>query len=331
MDSKGKRESRERGDLNNVASMPPSANAETSMLRVAVRNAIKSDARVVLAVSGGRDSMVLLDAASRWRASAIVSVATFDHGTGVAARNAVDLVREAARALGVPFARGRGRGLAPTEATWRAARWAFLRETADALSARVATAHTRDDQLETVFIRALRGAGARGLAGLYAETDIVRPLLDVSRHTVAEYAQARALPVADDPSNRSLRYLRNRVRLELLPALEAARPGFGESLLAIARRAAAWRGEVERRVDRMHPTWDGKSLFVTGDAFAPYDERALSILWPALAARAGITLDRRGTERLTQFGRHKRAPGRVDIAGGHVVVRHRHAYEVRPA
>jgi len=311
--------------------MPPSANAESTALRAAVRAAIKPGSRVVLAVSGGRDSMVLLDAVSRWRPSAVVSVATFDHGTGVAARDAVELVRGAARALGFPFARGRARGLAPTEASWRAARWAFLRETADALSARAATAHTRDDQIETVFIRALRGAGARGLAGLYAETDIVRPLLDVSRDAVAAYGRARGLSVADDPSNRSLRYLRNRVRLELLPALEAANPGFGESLLSLARRAAAWRSDVEARVDGMHPTWDGKSLFVPGDAFAPYDERALSILWPALAARAGITLDRRGTERLTQFGRHKRAPGRVDIAGGHVVVRHRHAYEVRPA
>lgn len=328
---KRKRESREHGDLNNVASMPPSANADSGALRHVVRHAVRADARLVLAVSGGRDSMVLLDAVSRWRPTAIVTVATFDHGTGGAARDAVELVREAARALGVPFARGRGRGLAPTEATWRDARWAFLRETADALSARVATAHTRDDQIETVFIRALRGAGARGLAGLYTETSIVRPLLDVSRAAVAEYAAARALPIADDPSNLSLRYLRNRVRLELLPALEAAHPGFGESLLAIARRAAAWRRDVERRVDGMRPAWNGKSLFVPGDAFAPYDERALSILWPALAARAGITLDRRGTERLTQFGRHKRAPSRVDIAGGHTVIRHRHAFEVRPA
>jgi tRNA(Ile)-lysidine synthase len=310
--------------------MPSSANAESVGLRKAVRGTIAADARVVLAVSGGRDSMVLLDAVVRWQPTAIVSVATFDHGTGSAARDAVELVREAARTLGLPFARGRGRGLAPTEAAWRTARWAFLRETAEALDARVATAHTRDDQLETVFIRALRGSGPRGLAGLYAASDVARPLLDVSRDVVAEYARQRALPVADDPSNSSLRYLRNRVRLELLPAFEAAHPGFGRSLLALARRAASWRDDVERRVDGMRPTWDGRSLFVRGDAFAPYDEHALSILWPALAARAGITLDRRGTERLARFGRHKRVSGRVDIAGGHVVVRHRHAFEIRP-
>lgn len=311
--------------------MPPPANAAPAALNAAVSDTIAPDARLVLAVSGGRDSMVLLDAVARWRPRAIVSVATFDHGTGAAAGAAVELVREAARALGVPFARGRGRDLAPTEATWRAARWAFLRDTAQTLDARVATAHTRDDQIETVFMRALRGAGARGLAGLYASGDVARPLLDVPRSAVAAYADHRGLPVADDPSNRSLRYLRNRVRLELLPACEAAHPGFSRSLLAIARRAAAWRGDVERRVDALRPHWDGQSLFVPGDALAPYDERALAILWPALAARAGITLDRRGTARLAQFGRHQRTSGRVDIAGGHVVVRHRHAFEVRPA
>src|SRR5690606_11736332 len=152
--------------------------------------------------------------------------------------------------------------------------------------ARVATAHTRDDQVETVFIRLLRDSGPRGLAGLYAESDIVRPLLDVSRATIAAYADSRRVPVAEDPGNRSRRHLRNRVRLDLLPAFERAQPGFSEELLTLARRSSAWRAQVEALAAACSPRADGASVFVEAEVIERYSEQALGFLWPALAARA---------------------------------------------
>src|SRR5215210_2476805 len=124
--------------------------------------------RVVLAVSGGRDSMVLLDYAARWARAAIAAVATFDHATGPAATRAASLVRLRARALGLPVRSARARKAGRSEAALRVARWDFLDHVAAEHGAHVATAHTRDDQLETVVMRILRGTGARGLAGLCA-------------------------------------------------------------------------------------------------------------------------------------------------------------------
>ena len=176
---------------------------------------------VVLAVSGGRDSMVLLDAAARWSRAAIAVVATFDHATGRAATRAAVLVRRRAHALGLHVTSGRARAAGRSEAALRAARWDFLDHVAREYGAQVATAHTRDDQLETVLMRILRGAGARGLAGLCAPSPILRPLLGVSRASVAAYAAERNVDWIEDPSNESPAILRNRIRRDLLPALFA--------------------------------------------------------------------------------------------------------------
>lgn len=311
--------------------MPRTANAVTRELARAVRAGIARNARVVLAVSGGADSMALLDAVAAWRRGAIACVATFDHGTGEAATAAAALVRDAAHALGLPLAHGQARGLPASEAAWREARWAFLRETAELVEARVATGHTRDDQIETVLIRALRGAGPRGLAGLYAEGDRARPLLDVPRRVVRAYVVERGLPFLDDPSNTSHRFLRNRVRLDLLPALERARPGFGAWLLSLSRRAAAWRADVEAFVDTFALTREGRTVFLPVGAFAGFDAQALRLLWPAIAARAGVTLDRRGTERLAALVTARGVHARVPLSGGHEVIRHRTTFEIRPA
>ncbi len=121
--------------------------------------------------------MALLEAAAHAARGRIAVVATYDHGTVAAARRAVRVVRAACARLSLPGVCGGGMDLPRTEAAWRAARWKFLRGVAEAHGARIATAHTRDDHVETVLMRALRGSGARGLAGLDAESAVVRPFL----------------------------------------------------------------------------------------------------------------------------------------------------------
>jgi tRNA(Ile)-lysidine synthase len=301
-----------------------------ALVRGAVERAFPAESRIVLAVSGGRDSMVLLDAAARWCPGAVAAVATFDHGTGAFARAAVELVEAEARRHGFAFVHDRATGLPASEAAWRWARWRFLRRTAAPYRARIATAHTQDDQIETVVIRLLRDAGPRGLAGLYAASDVARPLIDVSRDAVALYARVRDIAFAEDPSNTSRAFLRNRVRLDLLPAFEAARPGFSRELLELSRRAAAWRSEVERFVDALEPWRDGDSLFVNAAKLAGVGEQAREIVWPALAARVGIALDRRGTERLATFSTFVGRQQRLPIAGGHEIIRRERTFEIRP-
>lgn len=303
-------------------------------------------AGLVLAVSGGRDSMVLLDATLAVARAQVRLVATYDHGTGEAARHAVRHVRAAARAVGVPVRVGRraatARGAGATEAAWRAARWAFLRRAArfasrDGGRVLIATGHTADDQVETVAMRVLRGAGARGLAGMLApSTGVVRPLLGVSAEDVAAYAAARGLAWVEDPGNASSRHLRNRVRRDLLPALVHVRSTLRADLLRLASAAALWRRQVDEVAaalatrcagDAAASTEDGWPLVALAD-LADYEAAELRVLWPALLARAGVRVDRRGTARLAAFTTRRagylaagRAPvGSAPVAGGVRVV-----------
>ena len=309
---------------------PGRATAATTRVADALRAEVARGAPLVLAVSGGRDSMVLLEGMARVAPMRVASVATFDHGTGPAATAAASLVRERAHALALPVRSGASRAPARTEAGWRAQRLVFLHDLARDLGARVVTAHTLDDHLETVLMRALRGSGARGLAGLLAPSAVGRPFVGLSREAIAECARLWAVPFVDDPTNLSRRHLRNRVRIDLLPALALARPGLPRELLDLSRRAADLRAKLERwieasvRVDRQ----DG-ALAVSREDLVGLGPQALPFLWPALAARQGVTLDRRGTERLVSFTIQGAPGARIQLSGGAEVMRHRDRLLIR--
>ena len=301
-----------------------------SSIENAVASAFAGEARVVLAVSGGRDSMTLLDAAARVAPQRIAAVATFDHGTGKAARQAVDLVRDATWDRRLICVTGRARAGARDEDSLRRARLGFLTSVAESMRARIAMAHTLDDQIETVCMRILRDAGARGLAGMYAPSDILRPLLDIPRDEVRAYARRRGLSHVEDPSNTSPRYFRNRVRNDLLPAIERVRPGFSGELLRIARAAGEWRASLEAVIDALdwHREHDG-SLSVGADSLIHLDSSELRTLWPALGARGGIRFDRRGTERLASFTKTSTTGATMQLSGGFDVRRERQRFVLR--
>lgn len=299
-----------------------------------MRQALRGSRRpVLLAVSGGMDSMTLMHAASRVAAGKMAGVASFDHGTGPAARAAAAHVARAAASLGLPVVLGRAPDAAASqdEDTLRRARWAFLHSAAAAHGAVVATAHTEDDHLETVVMRALRGAGARGLAALYAPASgILRPLLDIRREQVREYASERGIEWIEDPANLSDRYFRNRVRRDLLPALLAAQPSLGAELLDLSRRAAGWRRDVESFVSaNIRHERAGGALSVAAPDLAGYDSEALAVLWPALASRMGLALDARGTRRLSKFTIDATVGAVMPLSGGWEVMRRRDSFELR--
>ena len=303
-----------------------------SRLQQTVADSLGGERPVVLAISGGVDSMVLLDAAAATIPAQRLCVATFDHGTGSAATRAAALVRERAAAAGIECLSERAGTRLRGEAELRNARWRFLRSVAVSRRALVVTAHTQDDQIETVLMRILRGAGTRGLAGMFAPADVVRPLLALSRRDVLRYARARKLDWIEDPSNASLEYLRNRVRHELLPALRAKRLGLDGELLELSQAAAAWRRDVANCVDRVvAPRVASGGTAVDADAavLRRYGPDELKVLWPEIAARAGVALDRRGTERLASFTSGARVGARIQLSGRWDVVRSRDAFQLR--
>ena len=292
------------------------------MLHHARDAAQRSDRPLLLAVSGGLDSMSLLDAMWSVAPERIAAVATFDHATGVHSTRAAAHVAAESRRRGLRVVTGhlvdRGGRTGGLEATWRAARHRFLRDAAEKHGARVVTAHTRDDQIETVLMRTMRGAGARGLAGLAAPSPILLPLLETSRAVLEAYARGRGITWIDDPSNDDLAFLRNRLRHQILPAMRAVDPSIDDALWEMGQRAARWRADVEAIVDvcvRHRRAGDG-ALVVAASELADYDRSSLAMMWGALAGRIGLALDRRGTQRCAAFTMKSPRVGMIPLSGG---------------
>ena len=285
--------------------------------------------RLVLAVSGGRDSMAMLHAAARGAHSAVVMVATFDHGTGAPATRAARHVESQARALGLPCIVGSATGLGGSEEKWRNARHEFLGGVARFNGGVVVTAHTLDDHIETVVMRVLRDAGARGLAGLYAPSNTARPLLDFTRADLARYAADVGAQWVEDPTNQSRRYFRNRVRLDLLPAIERVQPDFADRMLRLSVEAARVRQEIDAFVAAMVRVGPGERVSVAVSALAGYSRSVIAALWPAIAAHVGLAMDWRGTERAASFTITGRTGGRIQLSGGWEIARTREAFELR--
>lgn len=204
---------------------------------------------VAVAVSGGLDSVCLLDlllVTQRWH-GARLSVVTVDHGLHPESAAHAAFVERLAEAHRLPCQSFRLELPDPSEATAREGRYAAF----EALSVdRVALGHHRDDQAETLLLQALRGAGTRGLAGMRrVRGRYVRPLLDVSRAELEAWARWRDLEWVDDPTNVESRYLRNRIRRDVLPLLEEVRPGAAAALA----RTAAHCAEDDACLDAMLP------------------------------------------------------------------------------
>ena len=201
--------------------------------------------RVVAAVSGGADSVCMLDVLHRLSPEFDLRLvaAHLDHGLrGDEDASETRLVARLARERGIPFETDRaGPSLrepgGSLEERAREARYAFLERVRRGHGAeRVATAHTLDDQAETVLMRLLRGSGLSGLSAIppVREPGVVRPLIRVRRREVEGYLERQGLPWQTDPTNLQPVHLRNRLRLELLPLLLAYQPRLVEHLGELA-------------------------------------------------------------------------------------------------
>jgi tRNA(Ile)-lysidine synthase len=200
---------------------------------------------VLVAVSGGGDSLALLHALSRLgpELGLTVSAHGVDHGLRPEASAELELAARLADRCRIPFATTRvlvepGGNL---QARARAARYQALRRAAETVGAgHVATAHHADDRAETLLIRLLRGTGPRGLGVLPPRCGwLVRPMLRVRKAEVLRHLGRHGIEYATDPSNRDRRFLRVRVRLDLMPDLVALSPRIVEHLNALADQMLA--------------------------------------------------------------------------------------------
>ncbi|HJZ21535.1 MAG TPA: tRNA lysidine(34) synthetase TilS [Bradyrhizobium sp.] len=234
----------------------------------------KAAPALLLAVSGGPDSIALMWLAARWRRALargprLIAV-TIDHGLRAEAKAEARDVARLARALDLPHRTLRWTGAKPKSglpAAARAARYRLLAQAARSSGAtHILTAHTLDDQAETVLMRMLRGSGIAGLAAMASETEregvrLARPLLQVPKSQLIATLRKAGIAFADDPTNRDLNFTRPRLR-ELMPAL-AAEGGDARNLARLAARLARANAAVEVLADgaeRYLALRDGKTV-----------------------------------------------------------------------
>jgi tRNA(Ile)-lysidine synthase len=256
---------------------------------------------IVLAVSGGPDSIALMWLAARWRRALrrgprLLGV-TVDHGLRPEAAAEAREVKRLARTLDLPHRTVRWTGPKPKTglpAAARAARYQLLAQAARASGAtHILTAHTRDDQAETLLMRMLRGSGIAGLAAMARESErdgvlLARPFLNVSKSQLIATLQRAKVSFADDPTNRDLNFTRPRIRA-VMPVL-AAEGGDTRNLARLASRLARANAAVEILVDgaerylalrdreASHSTFSTKAFDTKPSDAKSFDERAFAAM-----------------------------------------------------
>lgn len=307
--------------------------------------------RVAIAVSGGADSVALLRVLLQMRdeLGIVLSVAHFHHGIrGAEADADRQFVSELAAHFGLElhlgsgdaraFAREHGVSL-ETAARELRHRW-FATLLANGKADKIATAHTLDDQAETVLMRIIRGTGSRGLSGispLHTEKKLVRPFLQSSRPEIEQYLSQLNQPWRNDSTNRDLIHTRNRVRHELLPLLEQHfNPTIRQNLSDLAEvarcEAEYWDRETKVLAARLlhpgKPSRSGRSSSGKAATTLALDLDAMQSLPLALqrqlfhhvAATFGVTLEFKHVAELSEITGKRQKGRRVALPGGLLAV-----------
>jgi tRNA(Ile)-lysidine synthase len=294
--------------------------------------------RVVVALSGGMDSLTLLHLL-RFGAgmpSLEITAAHFDHGMRPGSQEDALWVRGVCRAWEVPLRLGRAVPVPSSEEEARDARYRFLLGVLRREAARcLLTGHQADDQAETVLFRILRGTGLTGLAGIprWRPPGILRPLLPFTREEIGAYASSGGLRPLRDPTNVDTTIPRNFLRLRTLPDLEAGpAPGARRSLRRLARLAReneeGWRSILPRLLD---------GVLVDDDAGVTLHRTHLLALHPSVRSRvlrealgrAGIHLDEAGTRAALEFTRTGASGRSISLPGGRLLSREFDRFLVR--
>lgn len=289
--------------------MPPPTLERRFLDRLRALGVGAEPAHLLVAVSGGCDSVTLLHLL-RGAARALplrLTVAHLDHAMRPESADDARWLAGLCQAWEFPLVSERLPSAPRSEAAARRERYRFLRRVAESTGAdHVLTAHHADDQAETVLFRVLRGTGLRGLSGIPARTPsgVLRPLLAFRRAELEEYAIRMALAWRSDASNGELTIARNRLRHRLLPEAERVAPGARRSLLRLARLAR----EAEKALARQAKAAEaavvreerGELLLARG-ALRDYDPAIASRVVRSVLRRFGVVPGRAGTRTALQF------------------------------
>jgi tRNA(Ile)-lysidine synthase len=314
--------------------------AQQTLSFIRRENLLHAGERVAAAVSGGADSVALLRVLLELREELgiVVSVAHFNHQLrGAESDKDAEFVRVLAGEQDLAFQAGAENTAAfanesrlGLEAAARELRHRFFTSLVESGSvSKIATAHTIDDQAETVVMRLLRGAGPAGLAGILPELApgreqlskiIVRPFLAVRRHQVREYLKSLCQTWREDTSNCSDEFLRNRVRRELLPQLEKFNPRIVDALSHSAEIARAeeefWAEKIEALLSDGHRSPCTLELRLLCNQPIALQRRLIR----ALAMEAGLTLDFEHVEEIRCM-LVTTAPKTIEVEGGQAQIK----------
>jgi tRNA(Ile)-lysidine synthase len=286
-----------------------------------VARALGDRRRVLVALSGGLDSVVLLHLV-RFQLSRDVVAAHFDHAMRGDSGADAQWVRGLCRAWAVPLETARAEDAPQSEAAARELRYTFLLAAAERHGAdAVLTAHHADDQAETVLFRLVRGTGVTGLAGIAPRRGrLLRPLLTFTRAELAAYAAANRIGWREDPSNRNLRFARNRIRHRVLPELERARPGATRRIARAARAAAAaeraWRGIVATAIEGVVEHADEGEFVLVRERLLAYDPHLRARVLRHLLEQLGSRPGRAGTRSAMAFITSGVSGAAMELTGG---------------
>lgn len=301
--------------------------------RYALEHGLLPPGPIVVAVSGGTDStaLLLLLADLAAELGLVLHVAHFDHRIRRTGAAEAQHVSDLSGSVGATIRIGRAERVPRSEDDARRARYAFLRRVAAERGATsIATGHTRDDQAETVLLHLTRGSGIAGLAAMRPSRDgIVRPLLTIGRAETTEVCHAAGIAPREDPSNRSLRYARNRIRRRVLPELAAVNPQVATALARLADAAAEIVEPLRREAGKAleTATRDGEidlaaldlSAAAHGDDVPRGDavrSEALSLAWERATGRV---LSARHRDALTGMAVRREGTMSLDLPGGRAV------------
>lgn len=262
--------------------------------------------KYVVAVSGGVDSVVLLDILTK-KPDLELIVAHFDHGIRDDSAQDADFVKTLAEKYNLQFEMRREElGPDASEELARARRYSFLKETATKLNGSLITAHHNDDVIETIAINLLRGTGWRGLAVL--DSGVLRPLTDFSKSDILDYARKQNLTWREDSTNQSNKYLRNRVRQQARYLDDGAK----KQLTELWKRQK----DIKKLIDNEAARLVGDDLTLSRYFFVNIDD---SVAIELLRRITGARLTR--PQMLKSLHMIKTAlPGRVHYAGNGVKI-----------
>ncbi len=201
--------------------------------------------KYVVAVSGGVDSVVLLDMLSNNPGLDLV-VAHYDHNMRFDSAQDTQFVKELAQKYGFEFLSNKAEVEVKSEEEARKLRYEFLDKAKRSTSSNaIIIAHHQDDVIETMMINLLRGTSNTGLASLSSNNTVIRPLLDMSKEQISEYARINKLEWREDSTNSDNKFLRNYIRNVLIPDGLAKNPNFKQEMLQINKSARSNRAQLE--------------------------------------------------------------------------------------